>query len=46
MEISKAKYFVYLCTNERGIHIGRDITDVMYGGVALYGIDFYIETIE
>lgn len=29
MELSKAKYFVYLCTSERGIYIGKDITDVM-----------------
>lgn len=29
MEITEGKYFVYLCTNERGIHIGKDITDVM-----------------
>ena len=29
MEISKAKVFVYLCTDERIIHIGKDITDVI-----------------
>lgn len=29
MEITEGKYFVYLCTDERSIHIGRDITDVM-----------------
>lgn len=29
MEITEGKYFVYLCTGERSIHIGKDITDVM-----------------